>query len=259
MIGVFDSWFWWLQTLKYLKVQFPHEDFLFLADSKHVPYGDKSENEIKALTIKNISRLLDQWCHHVVIACNTAVASIYHHWFAQDIEKKLIAVTKCGVKEAILYQHKKVAVFATQATHDLDVYPTIYKELCWKWILYVVPTPGLVPLIESESLNYNKIHHIVDQYMNYISKDTDCLILGCTHYPILIDVFREKFPRIKIIDPGRSSVYTLDRRLNNKDMLKTIGRGNIHIYCTWDVKRFLMWAKKIWKTSDLPTIKKINI
>ena len=259
MIGVFDSWFGGLQTLKYLRVQFPHEDFIFLADSKNLPYGDKTKQELKQLTKENISRLLGQWCHHVVIACNTAVASIYDHRFALDIEKKLIAVTKCWIKETIIYNYKKIAVFATQATHDLQVYPTIYKECHWVWELYVIPTPKLVPLIESKPLDYDQIHQLVDQYATNISKDTDCLILWCTHYPILIDVFWEKFPQLKIIDPWRSSIFSLDKRLQTKAVAKIWGEWNICIYCTWDIESFVTGAKMIWKTSDLPEVNQLEM
>ncbi len=259
MIWVFDSWFWWLQTLKYLKTQFPHEDFIFLADNNNVPYGDKTEDEIRELTVKNISRLLDQWCHHVVIACNTAVASIYNHRFKQDIEKKLIAVTKCWVKESILYDYKNIAVFCTQATHNLSVYPIIYNELHWKWRLYTIPTPELVPLVEAESLDYDKIYQYVDMYTKYIASDTDCLILWCTHYPILIDVFWEKFPHLKIIDPGRSTIFTLDKRISHKLIKKTYWRWNITLFCTWSSDQFTNWARKIRKTNDLPQVNKIML
>lgn len=259
MIWVFDSWFWWLQTLKYLKTQFPNEDFLFLADNKNVPYWDKNEDQIRNLTINNISWLLEQGCHHVVIACNTAVASIYNHRFKEDIEKRLIAVTKCWLKEAILYDYKKIAVFCTQATHNLSVYPIIYKELHGNWNLYTIPTPELVPLVESELLDYDKIYQYVDMYTKYIASDTDCLILWCTHYPILIDVFREKFPHLKIIDPGRSTIFTLDRRISNKFMKKTYGRWSIQLFCTGDLENFVKWAKKIRKTHDLPIINAVTI
>ena len=259
MIWVFDSWFWWLQTLKYLKAQFPHEDFLFLADNKNIPYGNKDELTIRNLTVKNITWLLDQWCQYIVIACNTAVASIYHHWFSEEIENKLIGVTKCGIKEAILYNHKKIAVLCTQATHNLNVYPTIYEEVQGKWLLYTIPAPELVPLIEADTLDYDKIYHYVDMYGKYIAADTDCLILGCTHYPIILDVFWEKFPYLKIIDPGRSTIFTLDKRISSKDSKKDYGRGHIRLVCTGSSEKFIKWAQKIRKTKDLPPIEEVSI
>lgn len=259
MIGVFDSGFGGLQTLKYLKTQFPHEDFLFLADNANVPYGDKSEETLKNLTIRNINRLLDQGCHHVIIACNTAVASIYNHWFKEDVTKKLIAVTKCGLKEAIRYKYQNIAVFCTQATHQLNVYQTIYNELEGQGKLYTVPTPELVPLIEAPQADYDQIYHRVEQYKKYISDDTDCLILGCTHYPILLDVFREKFPQLKIIDPGRSTIFALDKRISEKLVKKTYGRGAIMLRCTGSAELFAKGATKIWKTNDLPPVLHVDI
>jgi glutamate racemase len=259
MIWVFDSGFGGLQTLKYFKKQFPHDDFLFLADTKHLPYGNKSKENIKALTVANINRLFEQWCSHVVIACNTAVASVYEHWFQADTEKKLIAVTRCGLKETILYNYKKIAVMCTQATHDMAVYPTIYKELQWTWELYTIPTPELVPLIEASVINYDKVYYYMELYSKYITPDTDCLIMWCTHYPVLITIFWEQFPQLKIIDPWRSSIFTLDKRISQSLQKKYQWRGSLRICCTGSVDVFKKWATKIWKTHDLPDVFHVSV
>jgi glutamate racemase len=88
-------------------------------------------------------------------------------------------------------------------------------------LLYTIPAPELVPLIEANIMDYDKVYQYIDMYAKYISSDTDCLILGCTHYPILLDIFRERFPWLKIIDPGRSTIFTLDKRISLKDIKKT--------------------------------------
>lgn len=197
---------------------------MFLADNANVPYGDKSEEAIKALTIKNITWLLEQGCHHVIIACNTAVASIYKDWFQEDVKKRLIAVTRCGVKEAILYNYQKIAVFCTQATHSLQVYPHLYRDLQGQGELYTIPTPELVPLIEAGRLDYDKLYYFLETYKKYIAGGTDALILGCTHYPIVLELFWEQFPQLKIIDPGRSTIFTLDKRISRALVKKKYGR-----------------------------------
>lgn len=258
MIWVFDSGFWWLQTVKYLRAQFPYEDFLFLADTKNLPYGDKDEKTLQLLTRKNIERLLHAWCHHVVIACNTAVASIYHHWFAEDIEKKLVAVTQSAVKEIILYNFNQSAVFCTQATHTLWVYPTIYEKLGGKWVIYSIPTPEFVPLIESDTIDYESIAKYIDFYSEQITPETDCLILWCTHYPIILEMFWEKLPRLKIIDPWRSAIFTLDKRLVDKQLKKNDWKWTTRICCTGDVEKFARWAQRLLKTNDLPKITYVN-
>ncbi len=259
MIWVFDSGFGGLQTLKYLKRQFPHNDFLFLADSKNLPYWNKPKALIKELTIRNITWLLDQWCTHVVIACNTAVASIYQHWFAEEIEKKLISVTQCGLKESILFWYKKIAVMCTQATHDLQVYQTIYHDIHWQWEIYTIPTPELVPLIEATHINYDKVYYYLELYSKYIADDTDCLILWCTHYPVLLNIFWEQFPQLKIIDPGRSCIYSINKKLTHSLEKKSQGRGHIRICCTGSPDTFRKGAQKIWKTQDIPALEYITL
>ncbi len=259
MLGVFDSGFWGLQTVKYLVSRFPHEDVLFLADSKNVPYGNKSKQELKKLTIQWINYLFQQGCSHVIIACNTAAASIHEHWFEIDKEKRLISVTKCGLKEVIKYHYKNIAVFCTQATHTLGVYEKMYTELWWSEQLYTISTPELVPLIESQPINRNQIKHHIQEYTKYLHPNTDCLILWCTHYPIILDIIWEILPRLKIIDPGRNSIFTISKRLEEKWCNKTHGRGSISIECTWSKKKFYEGSCLIFPEISYNLIKEISI
>jgi glutamate racemase len=245
MIWIFDSWFWWLQTLKYVSEAFPHENFLFLADSAYVPYGDKSKEEIKERTTRCVEYLFDQWCHHVLIACNTAVAAIHEHWFLLDTERRLIWVTRSGIKQLIRHSFSNIAVFCTQATHNLRIYQNIYAELGGTGTISSVPLPELVPLIEAWA-DKEILSSYIDKHKHLISKDIDSLILWCTHYPLLVDLFREKFPYQHIIDPGRSSIYTIRKRLLTKSEMNLSGLpGTTQILCTWDLDTFIWWAEKI--------------
>lgn len=122
-----------------------------------------------------------------------------------------------------LYHYQKVAVFCTQATHRLQVYQQIHQELQLKGELYTIPTPELVPLIEAKELDYDQIYATIDRYKAAILAGTDALILGCTHYPIVLDIFWEQFPQLKIIDPGRSTIFTLDKRISQALVKKEDG------------------------------------
>ena len=209
--------------------------------------------------MQHINYLFDLWCEYIVIACNTAVASIYKHWFEIDKEKRLISVTSSGVKKAIRNNAKNIAVLCTQATHDLWVYPLVYQQLEGAGRLYTVPTPELVPLIESEDIDYDRLVYLIEKYQKYIDAETDTLILWCTHYPLLLDIFWEKFSMLDIVDPGRGTLFTLEKRLNITKQKKCFGRGNVRILCTGQDDVFLRGAKRIWKTDDLPEVVRLVV
>jgi glutamate racemase len=203
--------------------------------------------------------LFDKWCDHVIIACNTATASIYKHRFELDKEKRLISVTKSWLKEVIKYDYQNIAVFCTQATHDLQVYQHIYQELWWNNHIYTIPTPELVPLIEHMPLDREKVKSYMNEYKKYLDIDTDCLILWCTHYPIILDIIWESFPQLKIIDPWRNSIFTIAKRLLEKWCNKTHWRWSISIECTWSKKKFYSGSSLIYPTIPYEHIKQISI
>jgi len=253
MIWVFDSWFWWLQTLKYLKSYIPQEDFIFVADSLHVPYWNKTHDQIKSYATTCINRLCEQWCTTITIACNTAVAWLYEDREFHSQGKHLVGVTYAGVLDAIRSKHTSIWVLCTQATYDLNVYPTIYKTLRWESELHVVPAPLLVDMIETWETDIYKIRKVIKSYLALLPNNIDCLILWCTHYPVYLSHFRELLPQCHIIDPGRSCIKYFDKNVFYPTPSTTTTKrssGSVSIYCTWDISIFKAWAHQL-RTDEL--------
>ena len=243
MIWVFDSWFWGLQTLRYLKKEFPNLDYLFYADNKNVPYWDKSGDEIMQLTFKWLNYLFDNWAKLVILACNTASAYSIKEWQAVYPEKKVLSITIPGVEKVIENWYKKVWLLATDATVRSDIYLKKYCELnknCSN-IFYSVWSPKIVDLIEAEVKDEGKIKEVLKSYLDKFPKDIEALILGCTHYPIYIDYFKELF-FWDIIDPSLESVLKLRTYFEkHKELYDSISKnGEVTIVETAEHKKMEM-------------------
>lgn len=240
MIWVFDSWFWGLQTLKYLKDEFPDLDYLFYADNKNVPYWDKNPKEIRNLTFNWLNYLFDNWCKIVILACNTASAYSIKEWQSLFPEKKVLSITIPWVEKIIEWNYKKVWLLATDATVKSDIYLKKYCELkhnCSN-IFYSVWSPKIVDLIESWEKNEEKIKYILKSYLDKFPKDIDVFVLGCTHYPIYLTYFKQ-LTSIDIIDPSKESVIKLKQYfLKHKYIYNSILKNSkITIFQTGNIKK----------------------
>jgi len=226
MLWVFDSGFGGFQTLKYLKEKFPDFDYIFYADNKNVPYGNKSPEEIEEFTFSWLNYLFDHGAKIVILACNTASAYAIKKWQALYPEKKVLSITIPWVEKIIEKWYKKVALLATFATINSDIYRKKYKELAWKEIEFVqIPAPKLVEIIEKQVDDEEIINEVVSYYLNQIPDDIEALILWCTHYPIYKNYFQRYFKK-NIIDPSYEAVDKLvDYFTNHPDIYKSISKN----------------------------------
>jgi glutamate racemase len=227
MIGVFDSWFWGYYTLGLLKESFSDCDFIFYADTKNLPYGEKSWEEIKKFTFEALDYLFNNWAKIVILACNTASAYSIKKWQAEFPEKKVLSVTIPGIEKIIENDYKNVWVFATNATVKSDIYRKKTEELNWKNIsLFQVWCPKLVDIVENKEENNEYINSIISEYkQNLWEEKIDALILGCTHFPLLKNHFSKHFT-CEIIDPSYESVIKLKKYFeNHKEIYDSISKN----------------------------------
>lgn len=207
-IGIFDSGVGGLSVYLHLHHLLPNETFIYYADTKNVPYGEKSPDEIVALSKQAVQFLADKGCKLVVVACNSASA------YALQELRASFAMPIVGLVPAIkpacqLTKSKKVAVLATKATltsnalaQVIDAFATpqdidIYKHF----------EPRLVPWVESGMpIDSEVANLLIKQMHTWLDYGVDTLVLGCTHYPFFKDFLQENIEKnqynIKIIDSG---------------------------------------------------------
>lgn len=255
-IGIFDSGVGGLTVAKEIKRLLPNEDLIYFGDTKHLPYGEKSKEAIIEYSTKITNFLLEQNCKAIVIACNTATANALNE-VLESVSCRVPVIDVINpVAEKVAYEiHNNVGVIATKAT----VNSGLYKKSIRKHNKFIkvdeLATPLLVPAIEEGFKNHPITHAIIYNYLsNSKLKNIETLILGCTHYPLLIDEIKQYYGnRVRVIDSPNIVANHLKIILDKYNLLNDNNpKPNYHFYLSDLTKNFEKISKKFFgKTIDL--------
>lgn len=205
-IGIFDSGVGGLTVAKEIKRLLPNENLIYFGDTKHLPYGEKSRDAIVGYSTKITRFLLEKNCKAIVIACNSATANALKEVLDEVVDRVPVIDVINPVAEKVAYEiHNNVGVIATKATVNSGLYRKSIRKHNKFIKVDELATPLLVPAIEEGFKNHPITHSIVYNYLsNNKLKNIETLILGCTHYPLLIDEIRQYYGnRVRVIDsPG---------------------------------------------------------
>lgn len=214
-IGVFDSGYGGLTILKELKKQLPSYDYLYLGDNARTPYGTRSFRVVYEYTLQSVKYLFSQGCQLVILACNTASAKSLRTIQQKDLpliapDRRVLGVIRpCVEKVADITRNGHVGVLGTPGTVSSLSYPVELEKWGNGKILSTVQEacPMWVPLVENNELgNPGTEYFVRKNIQNLMDKDPqiDTIILGCTHYPLLMDTIRKSVPDngIQVIDQG---------------------------------------------------------
>jgi glutamate racemase len=234
-IGFFDSGIGGLTVLAEALRRFPDKDFLYMADTLHVPYGTKPEADVKAYILESVARMMGEGIDALVVACNTAT-SIAITELRERYSLPIVGMEP-AVKPAVEMNRatgKRVLVFATPLTLQLPKYYALVSRVDDMGIVDSLPLPELVHYCES--LQFDKF--IMNEYFRakLASYDLDqygIIVLGCTHYPFYKNILRELLPaHIEIVDGNVGTVKRLSALLNRYGIAEGGGSGDVHFMCT---------------------------
>lgn len=206
-IGIFDSGIGGLSVALEIARYLPQEQILYYADTAHVPYGPREDQDIRELTAHAIEWLYRQGCKVAVVACNTASAFSLDYLREHYGEKFPIIGLVPALKPAVLHsQNKVVAVLATPATFRgkliKDVMSNFAEPLGVK--VHNVTCLDLVPLVEAGEQNSELCKQALQKVLDPVVADqADYLVLGCTHYPFLKQAIASIYPdQLTLVDSG---------------------------------------------------------
>lgn len=228
-IGLFDSGIGGTSIWAAIHDLLPNEDTIYLADSKNAPYGQKSKEEIIALSIKNTEFLLNQNAKIIVVACNTATTNAIKELRAK-YDVPFIGIEPAIKPAATNSQKHVIGILATQGTLNSELFHQTAEKFHDTKIIEQIGH-GLVPLIENGEMNSKEMNKLLHVYLEpMIAANIDYLVLGCSHYPYLIPQIKRILPKeIKIIDSGeavaRQTKSVLQEKVglsNEKDKGKTV-------------------------------------
>ncbi|BBI98372.1 glutamate racemase [Ferrigenium kumadai] len=216
-IGVFDSGVGGLSVLHHIRQTLPNERLIYVADSGHVPYGDKSPDYIEQRSLALTRFLISQGADAIVIACNTATAAA-----AATLRSRFsipIVAMEPAVKPAVAATRSGVVgVLATIGTLESARFAALLEKYAGEVEIVTRGCPGLVEQVERGDLGGPETRALVERYTApLLSRGADTLILGCTHYPFLAPLIREVVgANITLIDTGEAVARHLQRRIQSE-------------------------------------------
>lgn len=219
-IGIFDSGVGGTSIFKEIHALLPNENIIYLADSRNAPYGNKTQEEIKNLSIKNTEYLLSKGCKIIVVACNTATTNAITY-LRESYEVPFIGIEPAIKPAALNTKTNAVGILATKGTLSSQLFHKT-SDLYANGIKVVEQIgEGIVPLIESGKLNSDEMKDLLQLYLEPMLKaNIDYLVLGCTHYPYLIPMLETMLPEgVKIIDSGLAVAKQTKAVLQSQDLL----------------------------------------
>jgi glutamate racemase len=240
-IGVFDSGFGGLTVVKDILQAFPYAKILYVGDNARVPYGNKSKKTIIEYSKQIASFLLSKKVDVIVIACNTASS------FAFDEVKRMGNIPVLGMIEPVIDEainfsgYRKIGVIGTTGTINSQAYEKAIYKKDKKIKVVSQACPMFVPMVEEGLIDHKAIKLMAREYLSTKLKNVDCIILGCTHYPLISRVIKEVVgTKIKLLTCGEPTAREIGKKVGSvKDIIKSRGRRAKHeFYTTDDVKKF---------------------
>jgi len=215
-IGVFDSGIGGTSIWSAIHDLLPNEKTIYLADSKNAPYGQKSKDEIVALSKKNVEFLLKNNCKLIVVACNTATTNAIVELRA-DYDIPFVGIEPAIKPAANNSQTQVIGILATKGTLNSELFNKTAEMFQNTTIIEQVGY-GLVQLIEDGNLHSPEMTQLLESYLQpMIDANIDYLVLGCSHYPYLIPQIQKILPdHIKIIDSGEAVARQTKNLLRDK-------------------------------------------
>lgn len=249
-IGVFDSGYGGLTILDKIREALPEYDYIYLGDNARAPYGTRSFEVVYEFTRQAVNKLFDMGCHLVILACNTASAKALRSIQMNDLPKidparRVLGVIRPTV-ECIgdISKNLHIGVLATAGTIKSESYPLEIHKLFPDIQVSGVACPMWVSLVENNESQNDGADYFIRKYIDQLlSKDPqiDTVILGCTHFPLLLPKIRQYIANdISVISQGEYVAESLKDYLRRHPEMdaKCTKNGNCQFYTTEAEEKF---------------------
>jgi len=232
-IGIFDSGVGGTSIWKEVHRILPNEDTIYLADSKHAPYGPKGKEKIIELSVKNTEILIEKGCKLIIVACNTATTNAIKT-LRKNYSIPFIGIEPALKPAALKTKTKAIGVLATKGTLASDLFHTTTNLYSNGINVIEQIGEGIVPLIESGQIDTEEMKSLLKTHLKpMIEANIDYLVLGCTHYPYLIPQLLDVLPQhVKIIDSGEAVAMQTKTILEKNKLHNTKTTASRHQFFT---------------------------
>lgn len=254
-IGIFDSGLGGLSVWREVIKLLPAENIIYLADSGNCPYGGKSDEQIKHLVFRCVRFLLSHRCKLIVVACNTATAAAIDD-LRLTFKLPFVGMEPAVKPAALNSQTGHVGILATQGTFNGRLFKETSQKFATNIELHIQVGFGLVELVEKALTQSEEAHQLLEAYITpMLEKNIDHLVLGCTHYPFLINRIKEiTGDNMVILDPSpavarRTADLIESLKLDSKRSEKNV---DYHFYTTGNIEVMKQFIKNQLNFDSIP-------
>ncbi|KAA6313603.1 Glutamate racemase [termite gut metagenome] len=261
-IGVFDSGYGGLTILSKIREVLPEYDYIYLGDNARSPYGARSFEIVYEFTLQAVNKLFEMGCHLIVLACNTASAKALrsiqiNDLSAIDLSRRVLGVIRPTVESiGAITQSKHIGVLATVGTIKSESYPLEIYKLFPEIQVSSEACPMWVSLVENNETDSQGADYFVQRHVeNLLHKDPqiDTIILGCTHYPLLIHTIMQYVPEgIRVVSQGEYVAASLKEYLyRHPEMNEKCTKGGNCVFYTTEAKEKFSESASVFLNSGV--------
>lgn len=254
-IAFFDSGVGGLTVFAKTKKLLPNENYIYFGDLKNIPYGEKSKEELIEITDKIFKFFEKKDVKAVVMACNTTSANTYEE-LKDKYNFKIYPIIQSCASVIGRLPIEKIGVFATEATIKSGAYENELKKQNPQLTVFEMSCPPWVGIVEENRQNEPQSVACVDSYLGkMLENHPNKIILGCTHYPYLLNILEKFVPRDTFIDPSQFFAEYIKNDLAKLGMLnKNTNEGSVEFFVSANAQRFQQSGKMFYPINELPTV-----
>ena len=222
-IGFFDSGLGGLTSIPYLKEELPGERIIYFGDTARTPYGSKADSTIMNFAREISDFLIVSDVKMIVIACHTVSAICLKDLQKRHPQIPIVGIIDSAAEKVVKScgEMNKIGIIGTKVTVESHAYLKSIEKLGDNFKVFEKACPAFVPLIEEGIINNDIMDLTIEYYLDdfILENRIDTMVLGCTHYPLLMKTIRRKYPNLKIINPSKEVIHPIKKILKEKDGL----------------------------------------
>lgn len=253
-VGIFDSGYGGLTVLSKIKALLPDYDYIYLGDNARSPYGNRSFERVYEFTLEAVKWFFNHGCHLVILACNTASAKALRTIQQVDLpkmdpDKRVLGVIRPTAEDVgCISKNGHIGIMGTEGTIQSKSYEIEIAKLHPLTTVIGEACPMWVPLVENREYDKPGADYFIKQHVNRLLRrdpEVDTIILGCTHYPLLMDKIKQYLPKnIKVISQGNVVANSLKDYLKRHPEIDTkcTKGGTVRYFTTDSPDKFINQA-----------------
>ena len=261
-IVVFDSGVGGVSVLRALVRELPDEDFVYFGDSANAPYGSRSTEEIRALTLENLTRLREEYDFKAaVIACNTATSAAIGDLRAAWPELPILGIEPALKPAADRHPGGTVVVMATETTLREEKFAALTRRIESRCRVVSLPCPELVEFVERGETDSHALEAYLRQVLApYADGGADVVVLGCTHFPFVAAALRRVMaPRTELLDGADGTARNTRSQLAERSLLREYGPGSVRFLNSSPDPALPEFCRRLLQTPPLPPLPKLTV